>query len=59
MPEHGRWLEPGKAVLSPAAKSQEDNSLRKQLEASGVFKSGLACVVDVLPFGYSQGFAVG
>lgn len=59
VPEHGRWLEPGKAVLSPAAKSWEDNFLQKQLEASGVFQSGLARVVDVLTFGYGQGFAVG
>lgn len=59
MPEPGKWLVHGKAVLSLAAKSWENNSLRWQLEASGVFPSGLACVVDILTFGYGLGFAVG
>lgn len=57
MPEPGRWLEGEKAVLSPAAKSWEDNSFQKQLEASEVFQSNLTCVVDIITFGY--GFAVG
>lgn len=59
MPEPERWLECGKAVLSPAAKSWEESSLQKQLEASGVFQSGPACVMDILTFGSGQGFAVG
>lgn len=59
MLEPGRRLECGKAMLSPGAKSWEDNFLWKALEASEVFQSGLACVVDILTFGYGQGIAVG
>lgn len=59
MPEPERWLACGKAVLSPAANSWEDSSLQKQLEASGVFQSGLACVVDIVPFASAHGFAAG
>lgn len=49
MPEDRRWLEHGEtAVLSRTANSGEGNSLWKQLQASGFFLAGLACVVDAL-----------